>query len=49
MMKTPAFKDLMGKLKSTASYQGSRDFSSTIVSVHREMGRLLPELGFKRP
>jgi tripartite-type tricarboxylate transporter receptor subunit TctC len=49
MVKTPAFKDLMGKLKSTASYQGSRDFSSTIVSVHREMGRLLPELGFKRP
>jgi tripartite-type tricarboxylate transporter receptor subunit TctC len=47
MMKTPAFKDLMGKLKSTASYQGSRDFSSTIVTVHREMGRLIPQLGLK--
>lgn len=49
MVKSPAFKDLMGKLKSTASYQGSKEFSSTIVNVHREMGRLLPELGFKRP
>lgn len=49
MMKSPAFKDLMGKLKSTASYQGSRDFTATIVKVNRDMGRLLPELGFKRP
>ncbi len=49
MMKSSAFKGLMGKLKSTASYQGSKDFTSTIVNVHREMGRLLPELGFKRP
>jgi tripartite-type tricarboxylate transporter receptor subunit TctC len=49
MMKSPAFKDLMGKLKSTASYQSSRDFTATIVKVHRDMGRLIPELGLKRP
>jgi tripartite-type tricarboxylate transporter receptor subunit TctC len=49
MVKTPAYKELMVKLKSTASYQGSREFSSTIITVHREMLRLLPELGFKRP
>lgn len=49
MMKSPGFRDLMGKLKSNASYQGSKEFSTTIVNVHREMIRLLPELGFKRP
>ncbi len=49
MMKSPGFKDLIGKLKSTASYQGSKEFSATIVNVHREMLRLLPEMGFKRP
>lgn len=49
MMKSPGFKDLIGKLKSTASYQGSKEFSATIMTVHREMLRLLPELGFKRP
>lgn len=47
MMKTPGFKDLMGKLKSTASYQGSKEFTTTIVGVHRDMGRLLPQLGLK--
>jgi tripartite-type tricarboxylate transporter receptor subunit TctC len=49
MMKSPGFKDLMGKLKSTASYQGSRDFTATIIKVQRDMGRLIPELGLKRP
>ncbi len=49
MMKSPGFKDLIGKLKSTASYQSSKEFSATIVNVHREMLRLLPEMGFKRP
>ena len=49
LMKSPGFKDLMGKLKSTASYQGSRDFTATIVKVHRDMGRLIPEIGLKRP
>ena len=49
MVKNAAFRELMVKLKATASYQGSRDFSATVVNVHREMLRLLPELGFKRP
>ena len=47
MMKTPGFKDLMGKLKSTPSFQGSKEFTSTIVGVHRDMGRLIPQLGLK--
>ena len=48
MMKTAAFRELMVKLKSTASYQGHRDFSATLISVQREMARLIPALGFKR-
>ena len=48
MMKTPAYRELMVKLKSTASYQGHRDFSATLISVQREMARLIPALGFKR-
>lgn len=47
MMKTAGFKDLMGKLKSTPSFQGSKEFTSTIVGVHRDMGRLIPQLGLK--
>lgn len=49
MVRSPGFKDLMGKLKSTSSYQGSREFTATIVQVHRDMARLIPELGLKRP
>ena len=48
MMKTAAFRELMGKLKSTASYQGHKDFSATLISVQREMARQIPALGFKR-
>jgi hypothetical protein len=38
----------MGKLKSTGSYQGNREWSASILAVQREMARLIPELGFKR-
>ena len=48
MMKAASFRDLMGKLKSTASYQGHREFSATLATVQREMARLIPALGFKR-
>ena len=48
MMKTAAFRELMGKLKATASYQGHKDFSATLISVQREMARQIPALGFKR-
>ena len=48
MMKSAAFKELMGKLKSTASYQGHKDFTATLSTVQREMARLIPALGFKR-
>ena len=48
MMKSAAFKDLMGKLKSTGAYQGHKEFSATLATVQREMARLIPALGFKR-
>ncbi|MBL8385173.1 MAG: tripartite tricarboxylate transporter substrate binding protein [Burkholderiales bacterium] len=48
MMKTPGFRELMGKLKSTGAYQGHREFSATLATVQREMARLIPALGFKR-
>lgn len=47
MVQTAGFRDLMDKLKSSASYKPSREFTQTIVSTYREMGRLIPELGFK--
>ncbi len=49
MMKSPAFIELMSKLKTTPSFQGSREFGTTISDVYKSMGRLIPELGFKRP
>ena len=48
MMKGAAFKDLMGKLKSSGAYQGHKEFSATLANVQREMARLIPALGFKR-
>lgn len=48
MMKGAAFKELMGKLKSNAAYQGHKEFSATLANVQREMARLVPALGFKR-
>ena len=48
MMKTAAFRELMGKLKSTGAYQGHKEFSATLSSVQREMARQIPALGFKR-
>ncbi len=48
MMKTTAFKELMVKLKSNASYQGHKEFTATLATVQREMARLIPALGFKR-
>lgn len=48
MMKSAAFKELMAKLKATASYQGHKEFSATLLTVQREMARLVPALGFKR-
>ena len=48
MVNSAGFKDLMGKLKSTGSYQGNREWSASILAVQREMARLIPELGFKR-
>ncbi len=48
MVASPGFKDLMGKLKSTGSYQDSKTFTATLFSVQRDMWRLMPELGFKR-
>ena len=48
MMKTAAFKELMTKLKSNASYQGHKEFTATLATVQREMARLIPALGFKR-
>ena len=49
MVKSSAFRELMGKLNATLSYQGSAEFSASITGVHRQMGRLIPELGFKQP
>ena len=49
MVKSSAFRELMGKLNATLSYQGSTEFSASVTSVHRQMGRLIPELGFKQP
>lgn len=48
MMKSAAFKELMGKLKSSGAYQGHKEFSATLANVQREMARLIPALGFKR-
>ena len=48
MMKTVAFRELMVKLKSTGSYQGHKEFTTTLATVQREMARLIPALGFKR-
>ena len=48
MMKTAAFKELMVKLKSNASYQSHKEFTATLATVQREMARLIPALGFKR-
>ncbi len=30
-------------------FQGSAEFSASVTGVHRQMGRLIPELGFKQP
>ena len=49
MMTTPSFAELMSKLKASASYQNSSQFTSSILRVHQQMGKLIPELGFKRP
>ena len=43
----PGFKELMGKLSTSASYKGSRDFTSLVVDTYREMGQLVPTLGLK--
>ena len=47
MVDNPGFKELMGKLSTSASYKGSRDFTSLVVDTYREMGQLVPTLGLK--
>lgn len=47
MMKVPAYGELMTKLKSSPSFQNNRDFTRTIVTTYQQMGKLIPELGFK--
>ncbi len=47
MVKSPGFQELMARQKTAASYQGSTEFTASIVDVYRRMGKLVPELGFK--
>ncbi len=49
LMKAPAFVELMAKLKASPSYQSSSEFSASITAVYQQMGKLIPELGFKKP
>ena len=49
LMKVPSFVELMSKLKASPSYQSSNEFSATITAVYQQMGKLIPELGFKNP
>ncbi len=49
LMKVPSFVELMSKLKASPSYQSSSEFSATITAVYQQMGKLIPELGFKNP
>jgi tripartite-type tricarboxylate transporter receptor subunit TctC len=48
IMTAPGYADLMSKLVSSASYQDSRTFTSTVVTSYREMGALIPKLGLKQ-
>ncbi len=47
MTRSPAFSELVAKLKGTPAYMGPADFSASVVGVYRQMGRLVPELGMK--
>jgi tripartite-type tricarboxylate transporter receptor subunit TctC len=48
MVRTAGFKDLVGKLKGTASYKNHEDFQAATVGVFKDMARLVPELGMKK-
>jgi tripartite-type tricarboxylate transporter receptor subunit TctC len=48
MVKTPAFIELVNKLKGTPSYRGHDDFQASVTGVYKQMGLLVPELGMKK-
>jgi len=48
MVKSKGYQDLMARQKTAASYQSSAEFTASILDVHRRMGKLVPELGFKK-
>jgi hypothetical protein len=48
MVRSAAFKELVGKLKGTASYKDHDDFQASTVGVYKDMARLVSELEMKK-
>jgi tripartite-type tricarboxylate transporter receptor subunit TctC len=47
MVRSPGFPRLVATLNGTPSHSGHADFTSLVLGAHRQMGRLIPELGLK--